>query len=230
MCSMTKMQSNELKGSLRQRGSFRDTVEEAMPFYSVPMSQERAGTRGAAAGANFENLVLAQNKMYERAELGVVQKQFVKMVHAGRKGMIPVEAQTVDFQGFLTGVGHVSFDAKTTKEKVFRLEKRNLHQFLYLLRSQRWMREAQVRGAGIDIKLARDGAHILEAARFFYLIAFRELDTRHGSLAEKVRYYLVEDLEGMMETGTYEPYPEDEIVQAESKFLLDYRAKLLNMT
>jgi penicillin-binding protein-related factor A (putative recombinase) len=174
----------------------------------VEMGLEHAGRRGAAKGADFENLVIATNQGYQKRGLGIVKKNQVrKMVAAGR--LIHAEKSTVDFDGFMVGIGFVAFDCKSVHGGVWRPDKDQIHQHLFLLTGQRLMPKTH--------------------ARFFYLIQMRIVDDTHGSLMSVNRTYLVENLEELTEAGKYEANPADEVHASAGGFLVDYRKKLLEI-
>ena len=198
----------------REGVSFREVVERALLAYATPMAHETSGTRSASIGAGLENLIAVTNKRYEQLGFGcVIKNELRRSVINGR--LIFKQKQTVDFGGYLTEIGFVAFDAKTTREAFWSPANQALHQLCYLLRGQREMRAQH----GDDRRAWR--------GRFFYLIERRELDTSRGALVEKSTVFLVEDLEALVDRGRYEFWEEDRVGCGEQGVLLDYRAKLL---
>lgn len=163
------------------------------------------GTKGAIVGGGLESLILITNRCYENKRLGTVKKNHVQKKFAGGK-FFHSEKSTVDFDGFLSGIGFVAFDCKSTNEKCWRPDRAQLHQWLYLYRGQLQMDPRQ--------------------ARFFYLIERRWCEDKTGVLRNKSQVYLVENLEDIKQTGKYE-FRDADVVTDGPGILLDYRAALL---
>jgi len=187
--------------------SFDTLVRLSLPSFLTDVGFEHAGVRSAAIGAGLENLLLVTNRAYERAGIGCVKKNYVrtKLSHGQMRF---AQKETVDFDGYLNGIGYVAFDAKSVKSemKCWRPDRRFLHQFLFLLRGQRQMPREQ--------------------ARFFYVIEHRVVDDSRGRLEQASKIYLVEDLEAIRISGKYEFRDEDLVGPGPHGAILDYRAKL----
>lgn len=195
--------------SKRSPKTFSELVDYEMPLFSVGMRFEKAaGQAGTVFGASFETTITISNRGYENKNLGVVKKNQVPKQYVGGK-FFHAGKSTVDYDGYLMDVGFVAFDCKSTNEKVWRPERSQLHQFLYLYRGQSLM--------GAD------------KARFFYLVERRWCDDSAGSLQRKAAVYLVENLENVKQTGKYE-FNDDDLVLPGPGILLDYRAKLMRVT
>ena len=182
-----------------KRENFRQLVDRSLPVFSVPMSPERAGTRTSAIGASLENLLVMTHKGYESHGLGVVTKNHVR-TRAIHGKTVYCEKQTVDYCGYLKDIGFVAFDAKSTDADCFRVDRRALHQFLYLRRGM----------MTLNFRLGR----------FFYLI-------EHRSAQSVLAVYLVTSLQRIHETGRYEFAPQDIVPYGTGGVLIDYRTKLL---
>lgn len=186
--------------------TLKDAVSRALPLYSTPMSADEAGTRNAALGLSFELLLTITNKRYECLGLGTVVKNYPKAsVFKGK--YVPRQKLTVDYTGYLNSVGFVAFETKTTSDDFWTVDRRQLHQLLYLLRGQREMPRL--------------------LARFFYLVQRRRMDDSTGSIRALSEVYLVEDLEGLVNAGRYEFHPRDLVSSGAQGVLVDYRAKLV---
>lgn len=153
--------------------TFSETVDFELLRFRVEHLGQSAGTRNALIGSLLENIILMANQVYESRGLGVVKKNNVEVKsHAGR--VFRKGKQTVDFDGYLKGIGFVAFDAKSTESNEWRPPHEQLHQFLFLYRGQREMSRGH--------------------ARFFYILERRQ---------HPIRWYLVEDLELIKRTGKY---------------------------
>lgn len=177
--------------------TFSELVDQQLPFFRVEHLAQSYGTSSGLLGASFENLIISTNKSYEADGVGVVKKNNVEVkTHAGRT--FRSGKQTCDFDGYLTNVGFVGFDAKSTKEDYWRPPSETLHQFLYLYRGQKQTTR--------------------QTARFFYLLERRQRPI--------TRWYLVEDLESIKRMGRYDFLDVDLLVNGRGT-VLDYRAHLI---
>lgn len=190
------------------RRAFAALVDRSISSYQIPMDVESAGVKSGALGANFENLIACTNAAYNRKQLGLVKKNYPKSKNIGNGRSVYVSKQTVDYDGFLLGVGFCAFDCKSTSEHCWIPAKDQVHQFLYLLTGQRMMPKDQ--------------------ARFFYLIERRGFNDSTGKLFSTSRVYLVEDLEAVKENGCYEFREEDLVREGAGGILIDYREKLIS--
>jgi penicillin-binding protein-related factor A (putative recombinase) len=178
------------------RETFATFFEREFADYRVPMPLEHAGTIQGQRGLNLEQEIQFTNRRYEAMQLGLVMKNHV-LTRFARGEFHHVSKQTVDFSGFLKGIGHVAFDAKVTDDDCFIVAKKQVHQLCFLLSGQRLM------------------ANI--GARFFYIVRWQQ--TR--------KTYLVEDLEALAKTGKYEFDSKDVLPQSSIGAPVDYRAKLI---
>ena len=180
--------------------SFSDFVDQQLPLFRVCTSWGRSGRTNAKIGTNFENLIIMSNQSYENKNLGVVKKNNIATKYVKGKYFYS-EKSTVDFDGWLDGVGFVAFDCKSTDHDSFWApDRRALHQYLYLLRLSRIMPR--------------------EMGRAFYLIEWRQPRTP--------QWYIVQDLEQLKLDGRYR-FNDAHLVGSSPGFFVDYRHKLLEM-
>lgn len=178
-------------------------VDIELQQYETVRTPDRVGGKQAKIGARFEDELLFTHQRYEAKRLGIVTKNNVSVGINARGHKFYRAKQTTDFQGYLAGVGHVSFEAKSTEEKCFKIKNEQIHQFCFLLIGSRNMPRT--------------------LARFFYLIERRWKELGR----EKTRKYLVEDLEQIYQAGRYEFADKDIVGPSRIGAQVDYRAKLL---